>query len=308
MATKKNTISDKILGDIVEAGVRSLLYAKATGMKYGGVARTTLGAARSQAKSMRFLQEEGLLGPVENGSPNYYVPITDKILDYVKAKNPDLVGKLKGHNWNMKRIRSERDECAWRYGIPLLELSIEEAAYVIAHPQEFAFKQFDSRREELVGDFEYGTIPGDRRSFNNLDLVVSDPEYRDFVQTEWFEAKLARLELSNVRWGLQEIVGVSEDDASFIKADLSDGLSLVADSSPRLSDEGDWAEEMRKGIVSTENALAYNSRKLEGLNRVSAAVAKYGGWEKFRDAYRERLAFELRESLKEKEDEANVSH
>jgi hypothetical protein len=130
----------------------------------------------------------------------------------------------------------------------------------------------------------------------DLMLCVSSPELRAFVEAELQAREFNALFLANTLWGLVEC-GVVEQSLVFDADDkpLIDSQFYVR-SIPFMSggqqspaDSEQWASNLTTSIEQLETQVQNLNQRLITLRRIAQGIEAYGGWEKFKHNYSEKL-------------------
>lgn len=307
--SKTETLPDKDMERFLKKAFSALLLDGIYGSSRASVSLSELhDDGRTAKKYARILCEQGLISERDRE-----FAITEKVLDLVTPEEPDLIAMLQSNEYLMGQVASGSDHYVESYGQSLNlrgwgedGFTSAQLAYILQNHDEFRFGHFANQTHEshAWGTSWDGKVAG--HSWSNSSLLVTNDSCDNFVYELQFSSRVEGLYYQNVSWGLQSLCGVSEDDASFISSGRSSSRNPfggVGGSGPFFSEEkADWSVEMREAVASSENALAYHTRKLEALSRVGIAVAKYGGWGKFQTDYKARIEEHLREQDAESED------
>ena len=138
-------------------------------------------------------------------------------------------------------------------------------------------------------------VPGVRDSFvaawnsvgfNSVFVYFTNGELKAHATDSLRGSRVNTLVANNLSWGVQEIVGVSKEDAKLVEG--RDGMQLVG--GPRFSkDPEKWEEELATAKRSVAECIKSLQEDAEALERIDQAFKQYGGWTKFHSEYRERL-------------------
>jgi len=302
--TKKKTESlpEKDMGKFLDKAIRQLLIKELYGIdKECRVGLDDLhNDGRIAKKYARILCEAGYLAPVKNSTKTFW--IQRAVTGEFNVDKPDLIGMLKANEYELNNVRrSSGGMATYGQGISTGYMSddgftSDQIAYILFNHEEFEFGFFG------YGDYTehaWGTEPKNDRYGRTI--VVSSGEYNDFVYELCLGERIKSIYNQNIAWGLKELCGVSEDDASLMSSGDSSGVYIPSRTFNEEKTERDWAEIHRNGMTNSENALAFHTRKLEALHRIQIAVAKYGGWEKFSADYRQRIEDHVRKADAEEE-------
>jgi hypothetical protein len=133
-------------------------------------------------------------------------------------------------------------------------------------------------------------------------LALSSPELRQFVADKFAEEKLQRTFAANLLWGLvtMEIVPkdllFGPDDKPTMDSQLVEGHSLRLSSDmnpPSCRAEVRWDANLAESVERIKSRIERLQVKLEQLRAIDKNVAKFGGWDRFKEALESRLRSSL---------------
>ena len=276
---------------------------------------------RRRKRIIRELVEEGLITVQweKPGEATEYYLVNDLVFDQFEVdcylQKPDLIGFLKDDSYHLKDIRNHgRTSNSYQeHGVCLSDLPLEQQVYVVKNPDEFGFLYYGYGK---IDEFEFGKVEELEDKLGRFPagtLCVFTKEFDLFVEVNKFEGKVIRSMNSNVAWGLEHLVGVSEEDADlgYSGKDHDRYPRSLSTHSDEPIEIGDWGGRLEESARTMLDRIAYATRRHAAIVEIEKAVAAYGGWGKFQHDLQANIEKALRaedaaKKSKVEEDRANV--
>lgn len=131
-----------------------------------------------------------------------------------------------------------------------------------------------------------------RFSEPEFEVVLRCPALTAHVEKTLADEKFAALYGRNLKWALTALSLVPAADAEGITADGGPSW-LFSDSRDLGTDPAQWGDRVTEAITDAREGIARLQKRLATLEAIQAGIAQVGGWDAFREQYRDRLREEV---------------
>lgn len=266
---------------------------------------------RKQKKALRELVEAGYLS--QTGDEFH---VTEKCWDEVQVENVDLISiweKDRKFGWNK---RHKYPFVRWRLlsfeqQKSVLECDAQYQWYICNHlplqydrpmqdgdlagPMPHKDNHFSEKINEL--DRQVKTrLEQEKRGghFPETEIVLKTDGLTKHVEKVLGEERFISLYQTNLKWGLVQLGLANDDEAKeFVTSDESGwGLRAWLGSNLGLQPEK-WGDVLTKNIADAKEGIDQIKHRLAIMEKIAANIDAMGGWDVFREQYKEKLIEEL---------------
>lgn len=252
---------------------------------------------RKQRKVLREFEEAGWIAAL----PKDKYGATPKIYQLTEQKEPDLLALWEDslRSWN-------------RHSYPFVRwnpLSAENKKWVIEHQDAYTYwltyenmaRGHELQEGELVGPIAFADIPSAlekaRADYNekhgyryaSFELLIQTPQMKEECEKRVLGKKIEEAYRRNLKWGLVKLGVLTEEQGEHIKADdTPDFCNPYGNFGENPAKWDDDAVTMR--VDALLKTIDVARERLAVLIRMQAEIRRMGGWDVFKQKYRDAVA------------------
>lgn len=222
--------------------------------------------------------------------------INSVVWDNIVPEKPDLV-----NIWQLENKNNDQRNIIQKYVRVNKVMNCNQIKWIVIHHEEYYWYIIDSYNvnayDKITGDYrigearlQYASMLNKRHS--SVEIVVSNKQLDDHVQEIVFNRNLEQRYQDSLGWGLCVLGIISESESELIVSGYSVGnpnLGIISNFLNAGSDPNSWGDKFKQSESRCHNLIERMKEKLLLLQKIEDRINVYGGWDKFRIDYKEKL-------------------